>query len=137
MKAWDGLLRTDELARVFTPEMIARHFRVIAMGNLLPGQNLEVRPPYVIAFQVAGESQPALIDQLSRTITFFSRSDASTATWTLHPKATRATLDGQDVDGATGGVIIAGNSTLTLTAPDGATNHWRLRRGHSGNLPPP
>jgi hypothetical protein len=38
--AWNGLLSSDDLAAVFTPQMIAKHFRVLAMGTLLPGQNL-------------------------------------------------------------------------------------------------
>jgi hypothetical protein len=38
--AWRGLLSSDDLAAIFTPQMIAKHFRVLDMGTLLPGQNL-------------------------------------------------------------------------------------------------
>jgi hypothetical protein len=38
--AWKRLLNSDDLAAIFTPQMIAKHFRVLDMGTLLPGQNL-------------------------------------------------------------------------------------------------
>jgi len=37
LKAWDGTLASGELQAVFTPEMMAKHFRLIAMGDVLPG----------------------------------------------------------------------------------------------------
>ncbi len=41
LKQWKGLLGNEDLLKVFAPEFIKSHFRVIEMGNLLPGQNLE------------------------------------------------------------------------------------------------
>jgi hypothetical protein len=38
---WKGILNNEDLLKVFTPEFIKKHFRVIEMGNLLPGQNLK------------------------------------------------------------------------------------------------
>ena len=38
---WKGILNKEDLLKVFTPEFIRKHFRVINMGNLLPGQNLK------------------------------------------------------------------------------------------------
>ena len=40
---WKGILNNEDLLKVFTPEFIKKHFRVIKMGNLLPGQNLKGR----------------------------------------------------------------------------------------------
>ena len=41
LKQWKGLLGNEDLLKVFTPEFIKNYFRVIKLGNLLPGQNLE------------------------------------------------------------------------------------------------
>ncbi|MEJ2618012.1 MAG: hypothetical protein P8Z35_23855 [Ignavibacteriaceae bacterium] len=41
LKQWKGILNKEDLLEVFTPEFIRKHFRVINMGNLLPGQNLK------------------------------------------------------------------------------------------------
>jgi hypothetical protein len=41
LKLWKGVLNKEDLLKVFTPEFIKKHFRVVAMGNLLPGQNLK------------------------------------------------------------------------------------------------
>ncbi len=41
LKQWKGILQKTDFAAVFTPEFIRKHFRVIEMGNLLPGQNLK------------------------------------------------------------------------------------------------
>ena len=41
LKQWKGILDKEDLLKVFTPEFVRKNFRVIEMGNLLPGQNLE------------------------------------------------------------------------------------------------
>ena len=41
LKQWKGVLQKTDFLAVFTPSFIKKHFRVIAMGNLLPGQNLK------------------------------------------------------------------------------------------------
>ena len=41
LKQWKGILNNEDLLKVFTPEFIRKYFRVIQMGNLLPGQNLK------------------------------------------------------------------------------------------------
>jgi len=131
VEAWSDILRSDELKRVFTPEMIRKHFRVLPLGNLLPGQNLTVPPPYVTAFAIEGEIAPAQIDQLTRTITIFpARTPENSRVkfdCTAYPRNTRAALDGHPVS-VTEPVI---NRTLTsflrLTAPDGSTDDWTVR----------
>lgn len=129
VQAWQGILQSEDLEAVFTPEMIRQHFRVLDMGNLLPGQNLEVPPPYVISFAVAGESVPGRIDQLTRTITVYPGKAPATkarTTWTLHPRLTRAEIAGRTLADGSGEIDLTNASTLKLTAPDGATNTWQL-----------
>ncbi len=41
LEEWKGVLQKEDLLKVFTPEFIKKYFRVIEMGNLLPGQNLK------------------------------------------------------------------------------------------------
>jgi hypothetical protein len=129
VQAWKGILQSGDLEAVFTPAMIRQHFRVLEMGNLLPGQNLDVPPPYVVAFAMAGEAAPARIDQLTRTITVYPDQRHATkarATWTLHPRLTRAEMGGRTLASGSDEIDLAGAYTLKLTAPDGATNTWQL-----------
>jgi hypothetical protein len=129
VRAWAGVLQSGDLEAVFNPDMIRQHFRVLDMGNLLPGQNLGVPPPYVISFAAAGEAGPARIDQLTRTITVYPGKAPATkvkAAWTLHPRLTRVEIDGRIFASGPGEIDLAGASTLKLTAPDGATNTWQL-----------
>ena len=137
VREWAGVLHPDDLARVLTPEFIRAHFRVLDLGNLLPGQNLPVRPPYLLAFALAGETAPARIDQLTRTVTVFPGgppAPGAPATWTLHPQGTLAAIDGRPVASGTG-LEVGAALTLTLTAPDGATNDWRIVRPPAGAPP--
>jgi hypothetical protein len=132
VRAWAGLLDSGDVEAVFTPEMIRRHFRVLAMGNLLPGQNLKVAPPYVISFALAGEAAPARIDQLARTVTVYpgrARAARAKASWILHPRSTRLDFDGQALGSSSAEIPIAGAATLALTGPDGSANTWRLEPG--------
>ena len=41
---WPGLLKADDLAAVFSPEMMAKHFRVIDMGEALPAEPVPAQP---------------------------------------------------------------------------------------------
>jgi hypothetical protein len=114
---------------VFTPAMIRQHFRVVDMGNLLPGQNFKLAPPYVISFALAGESAPARIDQSTRTITVYRRPASpagATARWTLFPQDARAEHGTRTlVSGATE-IDFARITTLRLITPNGATDDWRI-----------
>ena len=130
LRAWDGVLSSTELEAVFTPAMLREHFRVLDMGNLLPGQNLAVAPPYVIAFAVAGEAAPARIDQLARTISVrigvAAGERKAVAAWQLYPADARVTFDGRPVASGSGGIDLTAATDLTLTAPDGATSVWHV-----------
>jgi hypothetical protein len=122
VREWQGVLDYDELKHVFTPEFIRTHFRVVAMGSILPGQNLRaVPPPYVVSFTMPGETAPAAIDQLSRTIKVSLPAGAAVSAprWTLAPAASSATWSAGSSD-------VLGR--LTATAPDGRTSVWRVTR---------
>ncbi|HVZ64400.1 MAG TPA: hypothetical protein VG936_07500 [Lacunisphaera sp.] len=130
VQAWKGVLAGDTLAATFTPEFIRAHFRVVVMGNLLPGQNLSVPPPYVISFSVAGETAPARIDQLNRTVVVAlspSAPGALPASWELFPSDSQVECNGQPV-GFGAQLDLAKPATITLTAPDGRTASWTIIR---------
>ena len=111
--AWQGVLAQHDLATVFTPEFIARHFRVIDMGNLLPGQNLERSPPYLLAF-VLPDGTSARIDPWERTVELPAGLAAIPAGWRAWPEGT--TLQ------------VIKSESVRLTAPDGRTSTWRIVR---------
>ncbi|HVU25722.1 MAG TPA: hypothetical protein VHE13_16445 [Opitutus sp.] len=129
LRAWRGVLTTGMLERVFTKEMIRAHFRVIDMGNFLPGQNLKVRPPYVIAFTAQGEGRPAEIDQLKRSVVVnrpgASREETVAVRWTTYPRETRASIAGHAA-APDAEIAATGSTELTLTAPDGTSAVWTV-----------
>ena len=45
LKEWDEVLVSDELERVFTPEMIRRNFLLLNMGEVRRGQNYQAGIP--------------------------------------------------------------------------------------------
>jgi len=108
--AWQGVLAQNDLAAVFTPEFIRKHFRVVDMGNLLPGQNLERAAPYLLSF-VSSDGTAARIDQWERTVELPGGRADSTAAWRAWPAGTK--------------LKVAGDAA-TLTAPDGRTSTWRI-----------
>ena len=127
VRQWEGVLRPDELTAVFTSEFIRAHFRVIAMGNLMPGQNLSVPPPYLLTFSVAHESQPATIDQLTRRVSLAVRGkQRARATWSVFPRGTTVKISGRPLDSGTDAIDWSAPQTLVLTAPDGRTTDWQI-----------
>lgn len=128
--AWRGVLDQEELARVFTPEMIHHHFRVLDLGQILPGQNLEVPGPYVLSFLARDTPAHAVIDHLTRTITVPRPVDrraakSVTATWTTHPRDARVTVNGQPAPEPST-IDLTDTTRLTLTAPDGRSSTWTI-----------
>ena len=110
--AWQGVLAQNDLATVFTPEFIARHFRVIDMGNLRPGQNLERPAPYLLEFKLP-DGTAAHIDQWERTVELPASADPAKATWRAWPAGT---------------TLRTATDTLTLIAPDDHVSTWRITR---------
>jgi len=130
LRAWQGLLRPEELEAVFTPAMIREHFRVLDLGNVLPGQNCEVPPPYLISFGFAGAAATARIDYFTRTVRVAvpSTGDAKhlVPQFTVFPPKTRALV--ADVEQQSGQMVLDFSSPVTyrLVGPDGAANLWTV-----------
>jgi hypothetical protein len=111
--AWSGVLAQHDLAAVFTPDFIRTHFRVIDMGNLLPGQNLERAAPYLLAFTLP-DGTAARIDQWERTIELPAGAAAG-------PKAWRAWPEGTALEVTKSGAVV-------LTTRQGHVSSWRIVR---------
>ncbi len=71
LKQWEGILQPEDLLKAFTPEFIKKHFRVIEMGNLLPGQNLKIGQVGFYDFSFPGTVSVS-IDWLNSTIKCFA-----------------------------------------------------------------
>jgi hypothetical protein len=97
---------------------------VIDFGNLLPGQNFEQRPPYLLALTV-GEAAPHL-DPWQHTIELAPAGAAQNVTWRTFPTGTKVTIDDQPLAGGTATMTLSASTTLKLTAPDGRVVTWRL-----------
>ena len=67
LKRWKGVLQKTDFAAIFTPEFIRKHFRVIELGNLLPGQNLKNGRIGFVEFGFPG-AMSVSIDWLQTTI---------------------------------------------------------------------
>ena len=67
LEQWKGILKQEDFLEVFTPEFISRNFRVIEMGNLLPGQNLENGQIGFVDFYFSG-IMSLTIDWIKNTI---------------------------------------------------------------------
>jgi hypothetical protein len=133
LRSWGGLLQSDELASHFTPAMIREHFRVLDMGNVLPGQNCEIPPPYVISFAPAESATPATstrIDYFARTIRMTVRRGTDlkrlAPAFAIFQSGTRVTVDGVDQ--------VSGRTEHDFTSPvvyrlvslDGSTSDWTV-----------
>jgi len=126
VEAWQGVLDPRDLGTVFTPEFIRARFRVVDMGNILPGQNLSIPPPYLIELQIDGQSAPVRIDQFNRTITFPGPASGARATWKTHPRDSKLVCDGRTFEGNKGTIDLTVVESITLVAPDGAQSTWRV-----------
>jgi hypothetical protein len=67
LKQWKGILQKTDLLAVFSPEFMKKHFRVIEMGNLFPGQNLKDGQIGFIDFTFPGAANVS-IDWINTTI---------------------------------------------------------------------
>ncbi len=67
LKQWRGVLQKTDFLAVFTPSFIRKYFRVIATGNLLPGQNLKNAQNGFVDFGFPGAVSVS-IDWLHRKI---------------------------------------------------------------------
>ena len=130
LRSWQGLLRSEELETLFTPAMIREHFRVLDMGNVLPGQNCEIPPPYMLSFRFAEPTAPGAIDYFARTIRIAVPPGSDLKRLAPHfavfRPETRLTVDGiNQVSGQTEHDFTS-PVVYRLVSPDGATNDWTV-----------
>lgn len=125
VEAWRGVLGSHELDAVFTPAFIRQHFRVVDSGSPLPGQNLRMPPPYVVAFSAAGETNPTRIDQLRHEIRVTAPPGATTVLWTTFPAGCAITLDGDPVTAQQASLSTTAEHRLALTH-HGHTTVWTI-----------
>jgi hypothetical protein len=130
LRAWQGVLRSEELEAVFTPEMIREHFRVVDMGNVLPGQNCEIPPPYVTSFQFGGPAASGRIDYFTRTISIVVPPGTGLKRiaphFTVFRPETRVLVDG--VEQVSGQTVRDFSSPVVyrLVSPDSAATDWTV-----------
>lgn len=110
---------------MFNPDFIRRHFRVIAMGDLLPGQNLRQGPPHLLALEIGG--QPARIDAFDRTLRLPAQT-AGRATWRAHPNGTRLFVGPRELASPAEASTLTSAEQITLLTPDGKKATWRVLR---------
>ena len=67
LEQWQGVLQQADFLKVFTPAFVRQHFRVIEMGNLLPGQNLKDGLVGFVEYGFPGATDVS-IDWLTRII---------------------------------------------------------------------
>ncbi len=130
VRQWEGLLDKEELARIFTPEMIRNHFRVVDMGNVLPGQNCEIPPPYLIRLALSGVKSEARIDYFTHRIFLSAPSGTDlrqlVSSFEVYPRGTKVFIDGKEQTSGTTCQDFSKPLSLRLIAPDGASNTWTV-----------
>ncbi len=134
LREWEGVLRPEELEAVFTPAMIRAHFRVLDMGDVLPGQNCEVPPPYLMDFRFPGAAATVQTDYLNRTISVIvppaAAADRLVAEFTVIRPGTRVWVgDIEQTSGRTAGDF-SKPVVYRLVAPDGATAEFTVTVRH-------
>jgi hypothetical protein len=128
LKEWEGLLDSEEMYNVFSPEMIKENFRVLHMGVLLPGQNFENPPPYIISFGFKDQITKTNIDFFDRTVELKISGQADitnlAASYKVYKKGTKVYInDIEQINGITSNDFSSA-VTYTLIAKDGKTNNW-------------
>ena len=76
LEQWNGVLQKEDLLKVFSSDFIKKYFRVLELGNLLPGQNLESGKIGFYEFGFHGAIQ-VTIDWLTGTISCIADSSVN------------------------------------------------------------
>jgi hypothetical protein len=76
LEQWKGVLQKEDLLKVFSSDFIKKYFRVLELGNLLPGQNLENGRIGFYEFGFHGAIQ-VTIDWLTGTISCIADSSVN------------------------------------------------------------
>ena len=67
LQLWRGILKSEDFRKVFTPAFVRKYFRVLTIGQLLPGQNLDNGRAGFVEYSFPGAKSTS-IDWLARTI---------------------------------------------------------------------
>ncbi len=130
LRAWAGVLRSEELEAIFTPAMIREHFQVLDMGNVLPGQNCEIPPPYVTSFRFVEPAASAKIDYFTRKISLVvpAGSDLKRLVprFTVFRPETRVLVDGAEQTKWQTIQDFSSPVVYQLVSPEGAATAWTV-----------
>jgi hypothetical protein len=130
LRSWQGLLRPEELETLFTPAMIREHFRVLDMGNVLPGQNCEIPPPYVLSFRFAESAISGRINYFTRTICVALPPGGDrkhlAPLFTVFGPGTRVLVAGIEQTSGRAAQDFSSSVVYRLISPDGTTNDWTV-----------
>jgi len=126
---WSGILNPEELYNVLTPEMISKHFRVINM-NVLPGQNFNEKPPYIISFTFQDQIVNSKIDYFENTVEIIvsEKTDIRNliAEFEAEKKNTKVFI--KNVEQLSGKTIndFSSRQVYTLVTNEGTTKDWQI-----------
>jgi len=127
IEGWEGLLSEQDLVRVFTPDFIRQQFRVVYLGDVLPGQNFELPPPYLLEMSL-DHSASLRIDQQQRVVRIPSGTKRVLATWRSHPRDSRLEFNGQVYADDRVELDFTNVRSLRLLAPNGNATEWQIVR---------
>jgi hypothetical protein len=130
LKQWEGVLDTEDLLKVFTPEFIKKNFRVIKMGNLFPGQNLKGGQTGFYYFNFPG-SVDVSIDWLDSSINCYAADSVSLRYIRPFFKTVRknsiVTINSIKQESAKTNVDFSNKVIYTISVPDGDSKNWTVR----------
>lgn len=130
LEEWKGVLRKEDLLQVFTSDFVRNHFRVIDMGNPLPGQNLKDGRLGFVSFDFPG-SVLVSIDWLKRKVDCVA--DASVDLAAVVPVFYMAAgnalvfINGEKQESGRSIVNFTSEVVYTVQVPDKGTRQWSVK----------
>jgi hypothetical protein len=130
LKQWKGVLQKTDFLAVFTPSFIKKHFRVIATGNLLPGQNLKNGQIGFVDFGFPGAVSVS-IDWLNRKIeciagTSVNLADVKPVFRTVR-KNSSVSIKGAKQESGKSVVKFDRDVTYRIDVPDAGYKYWTVK----------
>ena len=129
LKRWKSVLGKEDLLGVFTPSFIRDHFRVIKLGKLLPGQNLEGAQYGFIDFSFPGAGS-VNIDWLKNRIDVYvsDSSDLKSVVPVFKTVKRNAVVTLGNAIQESGRFLVDLTSPVhyTITIPGGGSGEWTV-----------
>ena len=126
---WEGVLKPDDFQKVFTPAFIRKYFRVIKLGDLLPGQNLAGGEIGFVAFTFPG-ARNVSVDWLARRVTCIADSSMDlahvTPAFRTVRKNSRVSIDSKEQTSGTSVVDLRRPVTCRIEVPGVGVAEWTL-----------